>query len=221
MPRASLRTIGRQRRKSRSEQRFRRTSASRKFLLAGDTNTLRASPSAADIESRTGDFWPSYPRKLPSRDNRVSRQLKRRMRLTRMQSRFSAKLDLWWGSSGGSGKKAGVRVAAVKMPYHRRVRARTGARKWACENWLPGFCPMTFPSTRERARILTETNAVPCRPQTGVWLPTADLGMLRPLRCVGCTLTADRGVVFGADGTGTAELAEEICFSTKSQHARQ
>src|SRR5579872_1714470 len=62
MPRASLRTIRRERRKSRSEQRFRRTSVSRKFLLAGDTNTLRVSLRAADIERRPDNFGRSYPR---------------------------------------------------------------------------------------------------------------------------------------------------------------
>jgi hypothetical protein len=43
-----------------------------------------------------------------------------------------------------------------------------------------------FPLTNERARILSATNAVPLpAAQTGLWLPTADLGMLRRLRCAG------------------------------------
>jgi hypothetical protein len=59
---------------------------------------------------------------------------------------------------------------------------------------------MTFPSTGQRARIPSETNAVPLpAAQTGLWLPTADLGMLRRLRCVGMPSDGETRWSFGAE----------------------
>jgi len=187
MPRASLRTIRRERRKSRSEQRFRRTSVSRKFLLAGDTNTLRVSLRAADIESRPDNFGRSYPRFGGARQEGPSEP----------------------GVSPNPGEKPALGAAS-------RVANVSCERAFISRSISPGrFAHVTFPLTGERARILSATNAVPLpAAQTGLWLPTADLGMLRSLRCAGIadsgncrqwelpTGGCDRGWLFGAEGWG-------------------